>query len=55
MFAGYSADPALMPERFQQRIGSSGLGRTVCDYLSGMTDRFAGREFERLFASRGRD
>jgi dGTPase len=52
MFAGYSADPALMPERFQQRIGSSGLGRTVCDYLGGMTDRFAGREFERLFASR---
>ena len=55
MFAGYSADPALMPESFQQRIGSSGLERTVCDYLSGMTDRFAGREFERLFASRGRD
>ena len=55
MFAGYSADPSLMPERFQQRIELSGLGRTVCDYLGGMTDRFAGREFERLFAGGGRD
>ena len=25
-----------------------GLERAVCDYLSGMTDRFAEQEFERL-------
>ena len=41
MFAGYSADPALLPANFQQRVPGSGLGRTVGDYLAGMTDRFA--------------
>jgi dGTPase len=50
MFEGYLAQPELMPERFQRRSHSAGLRRTVGDYLAGMTDRFAMREFERLFA-----
>ena len=49
MFAGYGANTELLPARFRQRIAVTGLSRTVGDYLAGMTDRFAGREFERLF------
>ena len=49
MFAGYAAEPELLPERFRRRIAAAGLRRTVGDYLAGMTDRFARREFERLF------
>lgn len=49
MFAGYQADPQLLPRRFQDRAQRVGLARTVGDYLAGMTDRYARREFERLF------
>jgi len=49
MFEGYVADSELLPERFRRRATATGLGRTVGDYLSGMTDRYAWREYERLF------
>lgn len=41
--------PQLLPERYQQRMEAAGRERTVCDYLAGMTDRFAQEEFMRLF------
>jgi dGTPase len=50
MFAGYRARPHLLPARFHGRIQTVGLDRVVGDYLAGMTDRFAQREFQRLFA-----
>ena len=38
----------LLPDRFQARIATVGLERSVGDYLAGMTDRFARREYDRL-------
>ena len=38
----------LLPQSFQQRAEEMGLERTICDYLAGMTDRFAWREHARL-------
>ena len=32
-----------MPGYFQSFIREHGLERTVCDYIAGMTDRFAAR------------
>jgi len=52
MFAGYVQRPELMPERFRERMPSDGVERTVCDYLAGMTDRYAEREYRRLFAGK---
>ncbi|MCE9606877.1 MAG: dNTP triphosphohydrolase [Planctomycetia bacterium] len=49
MFAGFTKRPELMPESFRQRIEVYGLGRSVCDYLAGMTDRFCQQEYLRLF------
>ncbi len=51
MYQGYLARPELMPERFRERAASDGIERTVCDYLAGMTDRYAEREYRRLFAA----
>ena len=51
MFAGYLERPELLPRKFQARAERDGLPRSVCDYLAGMTDRFAWHEFQRLFAS----
>lgn len=49
LFQAYLADPARLPDRYQQRIERDGLHRTICDYLAGMTDRFCHREHRRLF------
>lgn len=48
MFTALVADPGKLPATFQQRIAAAGLHRTVADYLAGMTDRFARREYERI-------
>ncbi|HUY88769.1 MAG TPA: deoxyguanosinetriphosphate triphosphohydrolase [Pirellulales bacterium] len=53
MFAGYVARPELLPVGFQERAARIGLGRSVGDYLAGMTDRFAQQEYGRLFARPG--
>jgi dGTPase len=41
--------PDQLPERYQARVGATPLPRVVCDYLAGMTDRFAQDEYLRLF------
>ena len=49
LFNAYTARPQLMPQRYAQRIDEQGLHRVVCDYIAGMTDRFALDEHKRLF------
>ena len=48
LFESYLAQPEEMAPWYLERVEAEGLERTVCDYLAGMTDRFAEREFERL-------
>lgn len=49
LFKAYVAEPTMLPKHFQDLIEIKGLERTVCDYLAGMTDRFAVEEFQKLF------
>jgi dGTPase len=48
VFEAYLSDPALLGESTSRRLGKEGLYRTVCDYLSGMTDRYLLEEYARL-------
>ncbi len=56
LFAAYLASPAEMQGGFVARADdarnapdpASAVARVVADYIAGMTDRFAGREHERL-------
>jgi len=41
LFERLCARPDLMPGYFQRFIPKHGLERAVCDYIAGMTDRFA--------------
>jgi dGTPase len=50
MFAGYLARPELMSHWYQDRLRQDRPERVVGDYLSGMTDRFARRQFLKSFA-----
>ncbi|MFZ3150605.1 MAG: deoxyguanosinetriphosphate triphosphohydrolase [Anaerolineaceae bacterium] len=49
LFNIYQSTPATLPANVQETIGERGLERTICDYLAGMTDRFAIEEYKRLF------
>jgi len=40
LFEQFLHSPERLPNRFRKRIDEDGLERTVCDYVSGMTDRF---------------
>jgi dGTPase len=49
LFREYCRNPQQLPERYARRALVTSLERTVCDYLAGMTDRYAQDEFLRLF------
>ena len=49
LFNAYRSDPAILPRHVQQGIDQRGLERTICDYIAGMTDRFAVEEHQKLF------
>ncbi len=49
LFHAYIAEPAILPRHIQAFIERRGLERTACDYIAGMTDRFAVDEHRKLF------
>jgi dGTPase len=53
MFHALVDQPAQLPTSTKERLksGENSLERVVCDYIAGMTDRFALQEHERLFAA----
>jgi len=48
LFHAYVTDPRQLPLPVQRQIQEQGLERTVCDYIAGMTDRYAIEEYRRL-------
>ncbi|MDY3780602.1 MAG: deoxyguanosinetriphosphate triphosphohydrolase [Candidatus Faecousia sp.] len=53
LFDYYVAHPEALPEDFQPQLSFDGLGRTVCDYIAGMTDNYAIGKFTELFVPSG--
>jgi dGTPase len=49
LFNGYRAEPLMLPNSSQTFIEKRSLERTICDYIAGMTDRYAIEEHEKLF------
>ena len=49
LFCEYLKRPAQMPAEIQRRIPQEGVRRVVCDYIAGMTDRYALDEYKKLF------
>jgi dGTPase len=49
LFEEFCRAPRLLPERYSRRIDGQRPERVVCDYVAGMTDRYAQDEFLRLF------
>jgi dGTPase len=49
LFNAYRTERAILPDTIQKFIDKRGLERTICDYIAGMTDRFAIEEHQKLF------
>ncbi len=49
IFTAYRAQPNTLPAHIQTQIEDRGLERTICDYIAGMTDRYAVEEHQKLF------
>lgn len=49
LFKTYFKNPKTLPPEVYARSKKQELERTICDYIAGMTDRFALEEYKRLF------
>ena len=49
LFELYIDKPQALPTQIQKRIPLDGVRRVVCDYIAGMTDRYALDEYKKLF------
>ena len=49
LFQAYVQEPTILPDQVQALIEQKGLEETICDYIAGMTDRFAIDEHQKLF------
>lgn len=49
LFKTYQSQPTILPTHYQDRIKGKNKERVICDYIAGMTDRYAIEEHQRLF------
>ena len=49
LFQAYTEMPEMLPPGVRRAVAEEGLHRAVCDYMAGMTDRYALEEYARLF------
>jgi dGTPase len=49
LFNAYLGNPRILPKNVRLRMDDQPPARVVCDYIAGMTDRFALQEYQRLF------
>jgi dGTPase len=54
LFKVYMESPKQMPPSFFARLGKENIPRVVCDYIAGMTDRYALDEHRKLFDPQAR-
>ena len=52
LFEHYVAHPEGMPTLYRGNIERDGVERCVCDFLSGMTDRYAIETYNQLYVPR---
>ena len=53
LYRYYYENPEALPEDFHPQMSFEGLGRTVCDYIAGMTDKYAVDKYTQLFIPDG--
>lgn len=54
IFNAYTSNPKILPGEIQNLSQERHFHRTICDYIAGMTDRFALQEYAKLFDPQAR-
>lgn len=49
LFSVFSSEIKLLPTQYQKKFDREGH-QAIADYIAGMTDRYAIKEYQRLFA-----
>ena len=49
LYLYYVKHPEALPEDFQPQLSFDGMERVVCDYIAGMTDKYAIHKYSELF------
>ena len=49
LYEYYVSHPDALPADFHPQLGFEGIERTVCDYIAGMTDKYAVNKFSEIF------
>ncbi len=49
LFQAYLSQPEQLPPGSQKRLKLEGAHRVICDYIAGMTDRYAQNEYKKFF------
>ena len=49
LFDTFMSNPKLMPTHIQDAVEEKGLEVAICDYIAGMTDRYATEQYKKLF------
>jgi len=50
LFAAFTTDPQLLPTGVKAHLTGHSTERVICDYIAGMTDRYAIGEYRKLFS-----
>jgi len=53
LYKYYVEHPEQLPQDFQPQLDLEGVPRLVCDYVAGMTDKYAVYKFEEIFVPSG--
>ncbi len=53
LYKYYMAHPEKLPPDFRPQLDLEGMPRVVCDYVAGMTDKYAVFKFEEIFVPTG--
>ncbi len=53
LYEYYMAHPEALPADFQPQLSFDGMERTVCDYIAGMTDKYAVDKYSEIFIPAG--
>ena len=53
LYEYYITHPQALPEDFQPQLTFDGMERTVCDYIAGMTDKYAVDKYSQIFIPMG--
>ena len=53
LYTYYHDRPEALPSDFQPQLSFDGMERTVCDYIAGMTDKYAVDKYTELFIPAG--